>query len=131
MMVVVDIIGEAKQQIDKRLGDTGSSHHIRSTREGLINCPPGTKIPQVQVVVEVREWGKMLSEIDNADGKRILKLHETLIVPNNNVDLFSLHRRVHEVCIFSHWPTIIMHRKIDSEKRGVGSLIRHIPKIDI
>ena len=60
MMVVVDIVGEAKQQIDKWLGDTGSSHHIKSTRAGMINvekCPPDTKIRQVQGVVDVQEWG--------------------------------------------------------------------------
>ena len=56
MMVVVDIVGEAKQQMDKWLGDTGSSHHIKSARAGMINvekCPPGTKIRQVQGVVDV------------------------------------------------------------------------------
>ena len=37
MMVVVDIVGEAEQQVDKWLGDMGSSHHIKSTREGMIN----------------------------------------------------------------------------------------------
>ena len=37
MMVVVDIVGEAKQRIDKWLGDTGSSHHIKSTRENSTN----------------------------------------------------------------------------------------------
>ena len=56
MMVVVDIFGEAVQQIYNWLGYTGSSHHIKSTREGMINvekCPPGIQIRQVQGEVEV------------------------------------------------------------------------------
>ena len=95
MMVVVDIVGEAEQQTDKWLGDTGSSHHIKSTRVGMINvekCPPGTKIRQVQGVVDVQEWGTVLLEVDGANGKRIMRLHETLIVPSINVNLFSLQR---------------------------------------
>ena len=36
-MVVVDIVDEAEQHIDKWMGDTGYSHHIKSTREGRIN----------------------------------------------------------------------------------------------
>ena len=95
MMVVVDIVGEAEQQIDKWLGDTGSSHHIMSSGAGMINvekCPPCTKIRQVQGTVDVQEWGTVLLEVDGADGKRIMRLHETLIVPSINVNLFSLQR---------------------------------------
>ena len=33
-------------------------------------------------------------EVDGADDKRIMKVHETLIVPNINVDLFSLQQEV-------------------------------------
>ena len=103
MMVVVDIVGEEEHKIDTWLGDTGSSHHIKSTREGLINdekCPPGTKIRQVQGVVEVQEWGTVLLEVDGDNGKRIMKLHQTLIVPNINVNLFSLQR----VTNHGFWP---------------------------
>ena len=95
MMVVVDIVDEAEEEIDKWLGDTGSSYYIKSTRAGMINvekCPPDTKIRQVQGVVNVQEWGTILLEVDGADGKRIMRLHETLIVPSINVNLFSLQR---------------------------------------
>ena len=117
MMVVVDIVGETKQQIDEWLGDTSSSHHIKSTRKGMIHCPPRTKIRQVQGVVEVRKWGTLLLEVDNTDGKRKMKLQETLIVPNNKVDLFSLYRVVKN----GFWPMYvevvgkcIIKKKIDS-----------------
>ena len=95
MVVVVDFVGEAEHLEEKWLGDTGSSHHIKSTRAGMTdveNCPPGTKIRQVQGVVDVEEWGTVLLEVDGANGKRIMKLHETLIVPHINVNLFSLQR---------------------------------------
>ena len=46
----------------------------------------------MQGVVEVHEWGTVLLEVDGADGKRIIKLHQTLIVPNINSNLFSLQR---------------------------------------
>ena len=36
----------------------------------------------------------MLLEVDGANGKRIMKLHEIVIVPNNNVNMFSLQRVV-------------------------------------
>ena len=62
MYDVVDVakvlIGEAdvKQQIGTWLGDSESSHHIKSSAAGMINitkCPPGMKIQQVQGQVEV------------------------------------------------------------------------------
>ena len=98
-MVNADIVGEAERHVDKWLGDTGSSHHIKSTQEGMIEvrkCPPGTKIRQVQGVVKVVEWGTVLLEVDGADGKHIMKLQETLIVPNINVNLFSLQRVINK-----------------------------------
>ena len=95
MVVVNDFVGEAEHNKEKWLGDTGSSHHIKSTRAEMIdveNCPPGTKIRQVQGDVDVKEWGTMLLEVDGANGKRIMKLHETLIVPSIKVNVFSLQR---------------------------------------
>ena len=53
-------------------------------------CPARTKIRQVQGVVNVQEWGTVLLEVDGANGKHIIKLCETMIVPTINVNLFSL-----------------------------------------
>ena len=95
MILEVGLAGELKNQDDKWLGDSGSSHHIKSTRAGMIDvkpCPPGTRIRQVQGVVNVQEWGTVLLEVDGANGKHIVKLCETLIVPSINVNLFSLQR---------------------------------------
>ena len=95
MIVEVDLAGETDQQEGKWLGDSGSSHHIKSTRDGMVDvkpCPAGTKIRQVQGVVNVEEWGTVLLEVDGANGKHIMRLSETLIVPNINVNLFSLQR---------------------------------------
>ena len=39
------------------------------------DCPPGTKIRQVQGLVDVKEWGTVLLEVDDANKKRIMKLH--------------------------------------------------------
>ena len=91
----VDLAGESQHADEEWLGDTGNSHHIKSTSEGMIDvgpCPPGTRIRQVQGVVDVAEWGTVLIEVDGADGKHIMKLSETLIVPSINVNLFSLQR---------------------------------------
>ena len=63
------------------------------TRDGMIDvkpCPLGTKIRQVQGVVNVKEWGTVLLEVDGAHGKHVMKLSETLIVPSISVNLFSL-----------------------------------------
>ena len=93
MMVVVDLVSGEEQQMDKWLGDTSSSHHIESTWAGMLNvekCPPGTKIRQVHRVVDIHDWETLLLEVDGVDGKRIKKLHESLIVLNINANLFSL-----------------------------------------
>ena len=50
MIVEVDLDGGSSQPNDMWLGDTGSTHHIKSTRAGMVNvepCPPGTRIRQV------------------------------------------------------------------------------------
>ena len=80
---------------DMWLGDTGSSHHIKSTRAGMVDvepCPPGTRIRQVQGFVNVEKWGSVLLEVDGERGKHIMQLCETLIVLDINVNLFSLQR---------------------------------------
>ena len=86
---------EAKREVDIWMGDTGFSHHIKSSRQGMIeveNCPPGTRIRQVQGVVDVKEWGTVLLDVDGVQGKRLMRLREVLIVPNIKVNLFSLQR---------------------------------------
>ena len=55
-------------------------------------CPPGTRIRQVQGFVDVLEWGTVLLEVDGEHGKHVMHLRETLIVPDINVNLFSLQR---------------------------------------
>ena len=93
MIVEVHLAGSSNQPDDMWLGDTGSSHHIKSTGAGMVNvepCPPGTRIRQVQGFVNVEEWGTVLVEVDREHGKHIMHLHETLIVPDINVNLFSL-----------------------------------------
>ena len=40
----------------------------------------------------MEEWGTLLLEVDGANGKHIMRLSETLIVPNINVNLISLQR---------------------------------------
>ena len=55
-------------------------------------CPSGTRIRQVQGFVDVQEWGTVLLEVDGEDGKHIMQLRETLIVPDINVNLFTLQR---------------------------------------
>ena len=95
MIVEVDLGGSTSQPNGTWLGDTGSSHHIKSTKTGMVNvepCPPGTRIRQVQGFVDVQEWGTLLLEVDGEDGKHIMQLRETLIVPDINVNLFSLQR---------------------------------------
>ena len=88
MIVEVGLASESKRQNDKWLGDSGSSHHIKSTRSGMIDvklCPAGTRIRQVQGPMNVKEWGTVLLEVDDASGKHIMKLCETLIVPDNSI----------------------------------------------
>ena len=73
----------------KRVGP----NNIKATREGMVDvtkCPPGTKIRQVQGDVNVDEWGTVLLEVDAAEGKRVIQLKQTLVVPNIKVNLFSL-----------------------------------------
>ena len=87
--------GEKPQHVDIWLGDSGTSHHIKSSPTGMINvtkCPPGTTIRQVQGIVGVEEWGTVLLQVDGQDGKRVIKLEQTLIVPGISVNLFSMHR---------------------------------------
>ena len=67
MIVEVGLVGESELPDDKWLGDSGSSHHIKSTRDGMFNvepCPPGTRIRQVQGFLDVQEWGTVLLEGD-------------------------------------------------------------------
>ena len=67
----VDLANESEPADDNWLGDSGSSHHIKSTRDGMIDvkpCPQETKIRQVQGVVNVEEWGTVLLEVDGAYG---------------------------------------------------------------
>ena len=80
---------------DVWLGDSGASHHIKSSSTGMFNvnkCPPGTTLRQVQGTINVKEWGIVLLEVDSHEGKRVIKLERTLIVPGMNVNLFSLQR---------------------------------------
>ena len=58
----------------------------------VTKCPPGTTIRQVQGTVEVDEWGSVLLQVDGQDGKKTIRLDETLIVPGITVNLFSLQR---------------------------------------
>ena len=65
---------------------------IKSSSADMINvtkCPLGTTIRQVQGTVDVEEWGSVLLQVDGSEGKRLIRLDETLIVPGN---LFSLQR---------------------------------------
>ena len=91
-IVEVDLAGNAHKKDDKWLGDAESSHHMKATREGMVNvepCPPGTRIRQVQGFANVKEWGIFFLEVDGKHGKHIMQLRETLIVPDINVNLFS------------------------------------------
>lgn len=54
------------------------------------------RIQQVQGLVEVKEWGTVLLQVDGANGKRVIRLDETLIVPDIKVNLFSLQRVVNK-----------------------------------
>ena len=95
MIVEVDFARSSSQSDDTWLGDTGSSHHIKSTGTGMVNIepwPPGTRIRQVQGFVEVHEWGTVLLEVDGELGKHVMQLRGTLIVPNISVNMFSLQR---------------------------------------
>ena len=87
--------GDPSKYADIWLGDTGASHHIKSSPTGMINvckCPPGTKIRQVRGTVEVEKWGSVLLQVDGADGKHTIRLDETLIIPGISVNFFSLQR---------------------------------------
>ena len=53
------------------LGNSGASHHIKSSSAGMINvtkCSPGTTIRQVQGTTDVEEWGSVLLQVDGSDG---------------------------------------------------------------
>ena len=59
--------GASSKSADIWLGDSGTSHHIKSSSTGMINvckCPPGTKIRQVQGTAVVEEWGSVLLQVD-------------------------------------------------------------------
>ena len=58
----------------------------------VTKCPPETTIRQVQGTVDVEEWGSVLLQVDGQDGKKTIRLDETLIVPGITVNLFSLQR---------------------------------------
>ena len=95
MIGEVDLAGDFSSDCDTWLGDSGSSHHIKSTATGMVDdrpCPAGTRIRQVKGVVDVAEWGTVLIEVDGEHGKHTMRLSETLIVPDINVNLFSLQR---------------------------------------
>ena len=55
------------------------------------NCPLGTKIRQIQGVVDVKESGTMLLEVDGANGKRIMKLNKNLIVFDTTITCSVCH----------------------------------------
>ena len=46
----------------------------------------------MQGTVDVEEWGSVLLQVDGEDGKKTIRLDETLIVPGITVNLFSLQR---------------------------------------
>ena len=88
-------IGEsdASKRVDTWLGDSGASHHIKSSSSGMINvcnCPPGTTIRQVQGTIPVEQWGSVLLQVDGANGKNTIRLDETLNVPCISVNLFFI-----------------------------------------
>ena len=89
-------IGEsdnASKPVDIWLGDSGASHHIKSSAIGMVNVcnrPPGTTLRQVQGIVAVEQWGSVLLQVDGEDGKKTIRLDETLIIPGITVNLFSL-----------------------------------------
>ena len=79
------------QPVDVWLGDSGASHHIKSSSAVMIEvtkCPPGTKIRQVHG----QEWGTVLLQVDGEEGKRVIRLEQTLIIPNISVNIFFLQR---------------------------------------
>ena len=87
------------QRVNNWLGDSGSSHHIVSSSVGMIDvtkCPAGMRIQQVQGIVDVKEWGTVLLRVDGADGKRIIQLKQTLIIPDIKVNLFSIQRLINK-----------------------------------
>ena len=87
--------GDKSKSVDIWLEDSGASHHIKSSSSGMITvtkCPPGTTIRQVQGTVDVEEWGSVLLQVDGEDGKKTIRLDETLIVPSITINLFSLQR---------------------------------------
>ena len=50
-------VGKTEQLLDIWLGDSKASHHIKSSSAGMIDvttCPPGTRIKQVQGLVNVK-----------------------------------------------------------------------------
>ena len=86
-------VGKSEQKLDPWLGDSGASHHIKSSSAGMIDvtkCPPGTKIKKFQESVDVKEWGTLLLQVDGEKEKRVMKLEHTLIVPNISVNIFFL-----------------------------------------
>ena len=69
-------VGEKSNHVDVWLGDSGASHHIKSSSSGMIDvmkCPPGTTIRQVQGTVDVKEWGSVLLQVDGQDGKKLIR----------------------------------------------------------
>ena len=92
------MIGESRDEsnlVDIWLGDSGASHHIKSSSSRMINvtkCPPGTTIRRVQGTEDVEKWGSVLLQVDGQNGKKTIRLDETLIVPGITVNLFSLQR---------------------------------------
>ena len=54
----------------------------------MTKCPPGTTIRQVQGTVDVEERGSVLLQVDGQDGKNLIRLDQTLIVPGITVKLF-------------------------------------------
>ena len=90
------------KSVDISLGDSGASHHIKSSSSSMINvtkCPPGTTIRKLQGIVDVEEWGSVLLQVDGHDGKMTIRLDETLIVPEITVNLFSMQRVLDMGCL--------------------------------
>ena len=82
---------------NKWMADSGSSHHLKGDTVGMFDiqaCPPGMQISQVQGVIKVQQWGSVLLEVDGHSGKSVIKLSQTLVVPEIRVNLLSLQRVV-------------------------------------
>ena len=90
MMVQIDEVNETEREVDIWIFTSHQGITARKDRGGKMSATNENSLG----VVDVKEWGTVLLEVDGVQGKRIMRLREVLIVPNIKVNLFSLQRVV-------------------------------------